>query len=102
MKKKKNKNEEEEEEDHPRLCLSSPLLLQGSGLVYRRIHCDGSNPNFGGHLVRTHVRQGIFDEHLWFSTLVRPEPSRFTRVQRVICLATACFIMMVREGEGRI
>lgn len=43
-------------------------------------------------------RRGLFDDHLWFSLTMRPNTSKFTRVQRLWCLVALLYLSMVTSA----
>lgn len=43
-------------------------------------------------------RRGLFDDHLWFSLSIRPNASKFTRVQRLWCIVALLFLSMVASA----
>lgn len=43
-------------------------------------------------------RRGLFDDHLWFSLSLRPNASKFTRVQRLWCIVALLFLSMVASA----
>ena len=46
-------------------------------------------------IFNTKIRQGICDNHLWFSVAYRPARSPFTRLQRLSCCLSLLFSFMV-------
>ncbi|XP_060073663.1 polycystin-1-like protein 2 [Ylistrum balloti] len=45
-----------------------------------------------------YVRHGITEDHLWFSTFIRPERSSFSRFQRVSCILMLLFLTMITNA----
>lgn len=43
-------------------------------------------------------RRCLFDDHLWFSLSLRPNASKFTRVQRLWCIVALLFLSMVASA----
>ncbi|XP_060073681.1 polycystin-1-like protein 2 [Ylistrum balloti] len=44
------------------------------------------------------AKQGITEDHLWLSALMRPERSNFTRVQRISCVVMLLFLTMITNA----
>ena len=55
-------------------------------------------------LFSDNMRAKITDDHLWLSTAYRPQPSNFTRVQRLSCCYVILFLAMIANamffGQG--
>ncbi|CAH1773828.1 unnamed protein product [Owenia fusiformis] len=47
------------------------------------------------HLFDDNARKRVTEDHLWFSILMRPQRSNFTRVQRVSCCLSLLFLTMI-------
>jgi hypothetical protein len=43
-------------------------------------------------------RRGLFDDHLWFSLTMRPNASKFTRVQRLWSIVALLYLSMVTSA----
>jgi len=50
------------------------------------------------HLFSKKGKQGMTDDHLWFSVLTRPARSRFSRVQRLSCCLCLLFTAMLANA----
>lgn len=49
-------------------------------------------------MISENSRRGLFDDHLWFSLSLRPNASKFTRVQRLWCIVALLFLSMVASA----
>jgi hypothetical protein len=50
------------------------------------------------NLFHQHAKRFFFDTNIWFSMYIRPNKSRFTRVQRLCCCTSSLFLIMVTNA----
>ncbi|XP_069134391.1 polycystin-1-like protein 2 [Argopecten irradians] len=72
----------------------------------RTLYAAETELDDGGVLFGSNTRFNLFDDYLWLSLLSRPSASRFTRVQRCVCVFSMLFLSMLanamwyRTAEG--
>ena len=65
--------------------------------IYLNASCDNTLRSFN-HLLSEHAHLNMYDEHIWFSILKRPNCSRFTRLQRLTCCLSVLFLAMTTNA----
>ncbi|XP_033737918.1 polycystic kidney disease protein 1-like 2 [Pecten maximus] len=69
------------------------------GMIDRTLPaCGHENLTQFGVLFYQRAIQGITEDHLWLSALMRPERSSFTRVQRISCIIMLLFLTMITNA----
>ncbi|XP_068225345.1 uncharacterized protein [Palaemon carinicauda] len=79
------------------ICNTWLAVEEGDGLIDRLIPVAGDEQKRDrAHVFSKTVEKNLSDDHLWFSVVLRPARSRFTRVQRLSsCMALLYLSMLV-------
>ena len=78
------------------ICQKWLAVEKEDGLIDRLlpVSCDKQKTEFS-YLLEKQAKQNMSDGHLWFSVLVRPVQSSFTRLDRLTCCVVLLYLSML-------
>ena len=78
------------------ICDQWLAVEKGDGLIKRLlpVSCEKQKTEFK-YLIKKSAKYSIRDKHLWFSVLLRPVQSSFTRLDRLTCCVVILYLNML-------